>query len=54
MKKAKIVAINFRKEDEQLYEWIKKYCSENDNSFSRLIRSLLRQFKKGEEAKNNE
>ncbi len=52
MKKAKIVSVNFREDDEQLYKWIKKYCSKNDNSFSRLIRSLLRQFKKNEEAKN--
>lgn len=50
--KSKIVSINFKENDKDLYNWVKKYCSENDNSFSRLIRDLLRQFRKNEEMNN--
>ena len=46
----KNLSINFKNQDKEIYDWLKKYADKNGYSFSHIIRELI---KKAMESNND-
>ncbi|KKK99259.1 hypothetical protein LCGC14_2634550 [marine sediment metagenome] len=50
----KNINVNFKKAHKDIYDWLRQYCNEKGYSLSHLIRELITELKRNEEAKNND